>query len=299
MHKYRPPKPPKVIHKPRTSFINHGISKEELDLHKTINLILPGVQTIKGDRTILEGREIDIYIPKFRLGIEYDGLAFHSDSKEESYHLWKTVTAAKKKVKLIHIWSDLWNNRRAQVVDFLSKLFGKYQEIPFEECEISEIPKTEGRHFLSATHIMSYDSRANRFIGIYKEGYLIEVVAFKVNKDKWVFLQKAERSTLCVKDDLFHVIDYIKTSYKITELTASIDRSLFDGEDLKTIGFYIKECTPPKAHWTKDYKIRKLQEKYTDDQMIEAGYHRFYDCGELILQLNLHSEVEGIRTDCG
>lgn len=284
MRKFRPPKPPRVNHKPDTSLIQHGTSKEELDLHKTINLLIPGVRTIKGDRAVLEGREIDIYIPKYRLGVEYDGLAYHSEGKTQDYHLWKTITAAKKRVRIIHIWSDLWTNRRAQVVDFLSKVLGRTTILPYSECTIGEVSVVEGSKFLNATHITGCDPRARVFIGIYYKNYLITVASFTRDETSWTYLQKADRATCCIEDDLAHIFEYIRAHYNVVAFRATIDRSLFDGSDLRQLGFRITECTPPNAHWTQNYKSRVLQEGYTDDQMISKGYHRFYDCGELILE---------------
>lgn len=286
MHKYRPHNAPKTHFKPNTSFINQGTSREELDLHKTINLILPGVQTIKGDRSILEGREIDIYIPRYRTGIEYDGLAFHSDIKDPKYHQWKTTLAAKKKVRLIHIWSDLWTTKRGLVVDYLSKLLGKYQAIPFSDCFVAEISKQEGKKFLDSTHLLGCSKEANKFIGIYYKDYLVTVASFKEKKNEWTFLQKADRNTIIVEDDLKHIFEFIKDKYNVTSFTATIDRSLFDGEDLKALGFKEVSLSAPNPNWTKDFKIRKLQEKYTPEQLKEAGYHCFYDCGILTLKLN-------------
>lgn len=284
MHKYRPHTPPKINYRPDYSFIHQGTSREELDLHKTINLILPGVETVKGDRSILEGREIDIYIPKYRTGVEYNGLAFHSDNKDPSYHLWKTVLAEKKKVRLIHIWSDLWNNRRSQVVDYLSKQFGKYQLIPFDKCFIQEITRAEGKTFLENTHILGYDKRANHFIGIFYENYLVYVASFKVEKNIWNLLEECDRRTLYIEDSLAHSLSFIQEKYGGVKFTAELDRSLFDGSSLRKLGFKIKSCSEPHAHWTKDYKSRKLQESYTEEQFIKEGFHRFFDCGVLYLE---------------
>lgn len=287
MHRYRPHKAPKINYTPNNSFIKQGTSREELDLHKTINLILPGVETVKGDRTILEGREIDIYIPQFRTGIEYDGLAFHSDIKDPNYHQWKTLLAEKKKVRLIHIWSDLWNTKRGIVTDYLSKMFGKYQSISYKECILTEISKQEAKKFLDSTHIQGYNKEANKFFGYFYKNYLISVTVFKEKNNSWTFLQKSDRSTLMVEEDLKHIIEYIEEKYKPLEILATIDRSLFDGEDLKTLGFRVESLSKPNINWTKDFKTRKLQEKYTLEQMKEAGYHSFYDCGTLTLRKSL------------
>lgn len=287
MHKFRPHKPPKINYRPDYSFVQHGTSREELDLHKTINLILPGVKTVKGDRTILEGREIDIYIPQYRIGIEYNGLAFHSDGKDPSYHLWKTILAEKKGIRLIHIWSDLWNTRRSQVVDYLNKTFGKYQSISFDKCFIQEISRNEGKEFLNNSHILGYDKKANKFIGIFYENYLVYVASFEVEKNNWILLRECNRKTLYVENNLQEVMAFIEGLWGNVKFSAELDRSLFNGTDLKNLGFKIKKCSEPLPHWTKDFKSRRVQESqepYAEEQLIKSGYHRFYDCGILYLE---------------
>ena len=286
MHKYRPSKPPKVKRAPNMSYIKQGTSKEELDLHKTINLIIPGVETVKGDRTILEGREIDIYIPRYRLGIEYDGLAFHSDNtKDPNYHLWKTVTAEKKGVRLIHIWSDLWNNRRSQVTDYLSKTLGRYQIINYKDCAVGEVSKLEGAQFLNSTHILGNNKQGAHYIGIYYNNYLMQVAEFK---EDWTYLQEASRNSIIIEDGLHQIFAYIFRTYNIRITKAEIDRSIFDGNDLKLLGFKSTSCSRPNSVWTKDFKTRKLQENLTDQQLATAGYHRFYDCGILYMNRALN-----------
>ena len=59
MKKFKPHKLP-----PRKNvFMSQGTSGEELDLYNTIKLLVPETQVFQSDRTILNGREIDIYIP--------------------------------------------------------------------------------------------------------------------------------------------------------------------------------------------------------------------------------------------
>lgn len=283
MRKYKPHKPPRASYKPTASLISQGTSREELDLHRTITLIIPGIPTVKGERTILEGREIDIYIPRYRLGIEYDGLAFHNDNtKDPGYHLWKTNLAAKKGVRLIHIWSDIWTERRAQVVDFLSKTLGKGNIIPHENCVIGEISAAEGAQFLNCTHIIGNNPAGIHYIGVYYNNYLIQVAAFK--KD-WTYLQEASRSTLLVEDGLHRIFSYIFKTFNTRVTKAELDRSIFDGSDLKALGFKEEKCSEPNCVWvTKDFKTRKLQEGLTEDQMLLRGYHRFHDCGILYMK---------------
>ena len=53
---------------------------------------------IENDRSILDGQELDIYIPEINLAIECDGLYWHSElnGKDSNYHLNKTENCTKK-----------------------------------------------------------------------------------------------------------------------------------------------------------------------------------------------------------
>ena len=69
MKKFKPHTlPPK-----RSLFIAKGTSGEEIDLYNTVKLLVPEAHVFQSDRTILNGREIDVYIPVYKLGFEYDG----------------------------------------------------------------------------------------------------------------------------------------------------------------------------------------------------------------------------------
>jgi hypothetical protein len=64
---------------------------------------------VTNDRKILDGLELDIYIPELKLAFEYNGLYWHSNIyKEDDYHLNKMLLCMNKGIQLIHIWEDLW-----------------------------------------------------------------------------------------------------------------------------------------------------------------------------------------------
>lgn len=97
------------------SFSN--ISRKEQNLLNEIKHLYPSLEIISGYRPKwLKGKEIDIYIPQYNIGIEYNGLIYHhSDEnptnpylnktyKDINYHLDKSILAFKNNVKLIHIF---------------------------------------------------------------------------------------------------------------------------------------------------------------------------------------------------
>src|SRR5690606_14942316 len=64
------------------------------------------------NRKILSGLEIDIFIPSIKVGIEYNGLFWHSDNKNKVSHLDKKTLSASRDVHLIHIYEDDWLYKR-------------------------------------------------------------------------------------------------------------------------------------------------------------------------------------------
>ena len=61
------------------------------------------------NRQILIGKEIDILMPSYNLGIEFDGLLFHSvkfGKKDKYYHLNKTIQCNDKGYVLMHVFED-------------------------------------------------------------------------------------------------------------------------------------------------------------------------------------------------
>ena len=76
-------------------------SKGELELRKYIIDNYPQLKIIPNDRTILEGKEIDILLPDLNIGFEYDGIYWHKD--REQYDKEKDDLAWNKGIILYHI----------------------------------------------------------------------------------------------------------------------------------------------------------------------------------------------------
>ena len=88
------------------------ISKGESEIFTYVKSFCP--DAIQSDRTVLDGKEIDIFIPSKNIGIEFNGLIWHSTKhgKSRTYHQDKSDLAATKGVRLIHIWEDEWRDKR-------------------------------------------------------------------------------------------------------------------------------------------------------------------------------------------
>ena len=77
---------------------------------------------VQSDRDILDGKEIDIYIPSLKLGFEFNGNYWHSsDLKYYLYHQEKSILAKSKGINLIHIFEYEWLNKQ-RILKFLTPI---------------------------------------------------------------------------------------------------------------------------------------------------------------------------------
>lgn len=79
--------------------------KELLNFLKNNN-----IDFVVNDWSILENKELDIYIPKFKLAIEYNGIYWHSIAKDANpnKHLEKYILCKEKGIALIQIFENKW-----------------------------------------------------------------------------------------------------------------------------------------------------------------------------------------------
>lgn len=102
-------------------------SFEEKDLLSYIQSIYSG-QIIENDRSVIDGKELDIYLPEKKLAFEFDGLYWHSELfKTNEYHKDKTDARLSHNIQLIHIFEDDWHHRQDIVKSRISSLIGRIE----------------------------------------------------------------------------------------------------------------------------------------------------------------------------
>lgn len=88
-----------------------------------------GYRLVRNSRSILSGKELDIYIPDERLAIEFNGIYWHSTKSgkdpDDHYNKWKSCKEIG--IDLIHIWEFEYEENPNQyiqkILDLLSRKF--------------------------------------------------------------------------------------------------------------------------------------------------------------------------------
>jgi len=250
-------------------------------------------------RRILDGYEIDIFLPELMIGIEYNGLFWHSEFKiNKDYHLNKTIIAERLGIKLIHIWEDDWFNKKEIVKSRLLNLFGKNNlNIYARECEIREIDFNTTKNFLEGNHLQgSCPSKVN--LGLYFKGELVSLSTFGTRKisgssdnELLRFCNKINTNVVGGFSKLLK--NYIK-KYDPIKIITFADRCWTNSKNVYEIsGFKFVGETTPNYYYLVNHK-REHRFKFRKDVLIREGYdpektereimlereiYRIYDCG--------------------
>ena len=100
---------------------SHRFSKKEDELYEFIKSIYK--YKIIRNKRLLNNKEIDIYLPKLKFGIEFNGLYWHSNKFiNKNYHLDKLNIAENNGIYLIQIFEDEWDNDRKFIKKILESI---------------------------------------------------------------------------------------------------------------------------------------------------------------------------------
>lgn len=115
-----------------------SFSNEENEIREFVKSL--GYKVVSNSRKYLDGQEIDIYIPKLKIGIEYCGSAFHAsennpfESKPITYHQDKFLLAKSKGIRLITIFDKNFHKNKEEVYGRIKSILeGKYNIIDLSQ----------------------------------------------------------------------------------------------------------------------------------------------------------------------
>jgi len=244
--------------------------------------------------------EIDIYLPDHNIGIEVNGIYWHSEIfKPSNYHLDKTMQCKKSGIDLLHIWEDDWQHKRDIVKSIIKNRMGVVdKKIGARKCSIDIVGAKEYRQFLDENHIQGFSS-CSIAIGLYSSGTLVSLMTFgwrRTNNKKEYelirFCNKKHHSIMGSASKLFNF--FLNNHYDGQNITSYEDISLFSGSLYSRLGFDDISLSDPNYFWVVDgvrkhrynFSKRKLVNDGFDKNMTEVeimhsrGYYRIYSSGQ-------------------
>jgi len=282
------------------------ISRAEKEIENFIKTIYSG-KIIENDRTVLEGKELDIYLPNKKIAIEFDGLYWHSENqgKNKNYHLNKTKVCNEKGIYLIHIFEDEWSDKQEIVKSRLSHLIGfnKYERIYARKCIIKEISSKQKNIFLNEHHIQGADKSKYK-LGLFYNDELVSLMTFgkarialgsKSEDDVYELIRFASKKNTVVIGGASKLLKYFERNIKWKKIFSFSDKRWSQGAVYKQLGFNFEHTSNPNYWYLENNKrvhrynfrknvlnekLEKFNKNLTEwENMKLNGYNRIWDCG--------------------
>lgn len=262
------------------------------------------------NRAVLDGKELDIYVPEKKVAIEYNGLYWHTEKqgKDKYYHYEKWKRCKKQGIQLIQIWEDDWNRNSALMKGLLLKKLKLSQQptVFARKTYPSELSRNEAQKFLQQNHIQGFSS-GSYYIGLKKLEDNNEVVAVivlkKVSKSESTLDIIRYATNTNVPGGFTKLLAYIKRTLKPSSLITFSDNMVSDGSLYRNNGFIaVKELGPDYMYVVKgerkhkfNYRIKRFRndpelqyvEGYTEAQLAQLNnLHRIWDAGKTKWELS-------------
>jgi hypothetical protein len=291
---------------------SHSISSHEVEICKFItdhNILYK-----QASRSMLSGKELDIYIPSHNIAIEFDGIYWHSEGmgKNRSYHLNKTKECSTKNIQLLHIFENEWVHHIKREIwksIILNKLGICSRKIFARKCTINEVDNKTASQFLLNNHLQGH-TPSSMNIGLYYENELVSLMTFgksRYNKSyQYELIRFCNRLNIVVVGGASKIFKYFIRNYNPESVISYADMRYSNGIVYEKLGFNkLKSSTPNYFYFKKNEALKlmsrvqfqkhKLKDKLetfdpelTEYQnMLNNGYDRIWDCGNKVYYMTM------------
>jgi hypothetical protein len=267
-------------------------------------------------RKIIEGFELDFFIPKLQLAIETNGLFYHTEYffPDKNYHKNKTNLCTQKNVRLIQIFSDELKHNPKACFGRLKSIFGLNRKLNGRKCKVEQISSKESCKFLNKYHTQGADKSSIRY-GLFYKNRMVSVMTFcKLRKvlgqtsseDSWELSRFVSTNGFSIRGGFQKLLARFITDHKPKTLISYCDKR-WTPDPTRSVyaaaGFrYIHTSEPNywyvgpssrrlhRANFQKHALLAKhpqFSKEHTEKQIMkELGYARIWDCGHHKFELD-------------
>jgi len=272
---------------------------------KEIVEIFKGYCPIENNRSVLSGKELDIYFPIQKVAIEYCGLFWHSTASprgnvDSRYHRNKMDGCNNQNIRLLTIFEDEWLTNKEICTSRINSALGIVQSRVFaRKCVARQILNQEAYEFLKRTHLQGPGTCKVAY-GLFYNNQLVQVMTFgsptraHTAKGKRVLEMKrlaGELNTIIVggASKLFKLgFQYAKQN-NFDVIKSYCDLRWGTGNLYAKLGFTKSYETKYTLHYvdTNQHRYRnqnlatnKQKEKVTENEKAaQKRLYKIYDCG--------------------
>lgn len=256
-------------------------------------------------------KTIDLYLPQFKIGIEFDGLIWHSFGKSKhtkfdnayvenkNNHLSKTQLCNDVNIQLFHIFENEWETNCELWKSVILSKCGLSYRIYARKCLICNISDAEYQEFIEINHMQGY-AKASIRLALTFDNDIVAVASFSKNRfsDKadWELIRFASKLGTTVIGGFSKLLTHFKRNHTGSVISYA-NRRWSVGNVYEKNGFELLNESSPNYWWLDDklqfhsrqkfqrHKLNDTSNKTESEIMFDRGYRRIWDCGNLVYRL--------------
>lgn len=263
---------------PRCS-VNNPTSAPENEIYSW--LLENGITSNQNDRTLLKGKELDIYVPELSFAIEFNGLYWHNDhqNKDRFYHSKKWKECQKEGIQLLQIWEDDWVFKKDIVKNMILHKMGLsiLPKIYARKTLIKTLTRKECDDFLVKNHIQGSASGSIKVGLLDKENNkLVAVCVCRQYKNGNIEIIRYATATIVV-GGFSKILKDIENKFNPKYIFTFSDNSVSEGKLYSQNGFIKDKILPPDYSYVVakrrnhkfNYRLKKFRN--SENLLFEEG----------------------------
>jgi len=222
---------------------------------------------IRNSRNIIAPHEIDLFIPKYNIGIEYHGLYWHSyPNKTKTYHQEKALSALKNGKQLLQFFSDEVNLKKDILLSIIANKINKSEKYDARKMKIKKISAKEAGAFYEKTHLSGRGRLNDKYnYGLFLDDKLMSCLSLGkfVSVSGAMEIMRFSNELNCnVRGAFSRLLSFfIKDENYSGDIYSYCDLRIGNGSVYIANGFSLLKTTRPD-YWYTNNKIREHRFKY-------------------------------------
>jgi len=303
-------------HKVYCSICNPFIhdSSQELEVYEYVKTIYSGniLRNYKYDNG--NRKEIDIYLPDIKLGIEFNGELFHSfgttypnnaSYENKNKHLNKLNDLNNLGITVMQINSSEWEDdiKREIWKSIINVKINKVIAYHARALTVISLDNDTKDNFLIHNHLQGTDKSSVRLGLKDSNNELLAVMTFSkarfTDQFEYEMLRYSCKRNIRVNGGAGKLLKYFISKYSPNSIITYADKRYSNGNLYKKLNFTLKGSSAPKytyikngihyhrllmqKHKLKDRADIKYDESKSETELLfEAKYRRYWDCGNYV-----------------
>lgn len=292
------------------TFCKLNTSEKQEELTQYICSILDSDEVVMTNcRSVLPStKELDVYIPRLKFGVEFDGLHWHNDTMKEdtNFHFNKKLEAESQGIRLFTVWENEWDDfqKREIICSMIAHRLGKTsRKIHARQCDIVKVGRDEAKNFFEQNHINGTLSHYKVCYGLKFQGELIYCVGFvspRLGKEydpDWELGRVASKIQTACSGALSKILREFERNHdpkcivtsqhrRFSDATSTyVGEFAFVGRSTKPVAYYFsfRDHTPRNWRSFVKEKLKRMFPEYNNEPMDSflrsRGYFCYWDSG--------------------